>query len=373
MSLIMKMKGKNKFSKKDFQLRKTASSLLGEERGAVLVLLALAMVFLLGITSLAIDVGAQGVEKRKMVTAADAAALAGGQFLPESPSLAREAAKEYAAYHGYQLSDDDIYFENENRRIVVTIPAAEVGYFSKFFQTARKVKASAAAEKVAGGFWRLNPGIITFKDDGELQLKGNLLLGASGGHNKILLHSNGKMEVKDSVVKLGDLEVYGTAKLSIEDKTGGFFSSRQTGIVHQPPLTQAQLDAFKEQAIALGQYYTSKVNISGSQSRHWTGVVYIDKTATGQLNKLELEGTITGGALIIVDGKVELKGNARLEGALYVLGSNGIEFKESCNVVATGAIMSLEKIEFKDSGTVTVNYDDSFIFNAGLAALTLVQ
>lgn len=357
-------------------MKKAASCLLKNERGAVLILFAVALVFLLGMTALAIDVGAQGVEKRKMVTAADAAALAGGQFLPENPALAREIAKDYASYYGYQLSDDDILIENENRRIVVTIPAEEIGYFSRFFQAVRKIEASAAAEKLVGGFWQLNPGIITFKDDGELELKGNVVLGASGSYNKILIHSNGKMEVKNNVVKSGDLEVYGTAKVSIEDNTGGLFSSTQTGIVYQPPFTQAQLDAFKEQAIACGQYYTSNVSVSSSQTRHWTGIVYIDKTSAGTPNKLEVEGTITGGALIIVDGKVELKGNANIEieGALYVLaGNNGIEFKENCNVVAKGALMSLEKIEFKDNSTVTVNYDDSFLFSAGLARLKLVQ
>jgi len=69
--------------------------LLNEERGGVLILVALLMVALLSMTALAVDVGLLYSARRQMVNAADAAALAGAQELINGGD-AIAVAKQYA-------------------------------------------------------------------------------------------------------------------------------------------------------------------------------------------------------------------------------------------------------------------------------------
>jgi Flp pilus assembly protein TadG len=66
------------------------------ERGQVLVVVALALVALLGIAAFSIDVGYAYYAKRQLQSATDAAALAGAQDLPNA-TTALATATSYAA------------------------------------------------------------------------------------------------------------------------------------------------------------------------------------------------------------------------------------------------------------------------------------
>ncbi|NPV89460.1 MAG: hypothetical protein HPY50_01635 [Firmicutes bacterium] len=86
-------------------------SLMGES-GQSMVLCAMVLVVLLGFSALAIDVGNMAVNKSSLQNAADAAALAGAQELPNDPDEAEDVARSYAAANGL---DGD--------RVFVTIPS----------------------------------------------------------------------------------------------------------------------------------------------------------------------------------------------------------------------------------------------------------
>ncbi len=74
------------------------------EEGQVLILFALLLAVLTGFAALAIDVGSMTLTKTKLQTAADAAALAGANELPND-STAEYTAVEYAKRNGVQESD----------------------------------------------------------------------------------------------------------------------------------------------------------------------------------------------------------------------------------------------------------------------------
>ena len=74
-----------------------------KEDGEALVLFALLMVVLMGIAALVIDVGGGNVTKSKLQNAADAAALAGAQDLPNA-SNAENTAKNNAELNGVDQS-----------------------------------------------------------------------------------------------------------------------------------------------------------------------------------------------------------------------------------------------------------------------------
>ncbi len=72
------------------------------ERGQTMVQLALMLVVLLGFAALAIDMGYRYVERRRMQSAADAAALAGAYELCQGKpaTVASDRAKEYLTRNG---------------------------------------------------------------------------------------------------------------------------------------------------------------------------------------------------------------------------------------------------------------------------------
>ena len=69
---------------------------ISNEKGQVVIIAALLIVSLLGMTALVVDVGSIYEERRQTQTVADAAALAGAQDLPENPGQAIQNAIIYA-------------------------------------------------------------------------------------------------------------------------------------------------------------------------------------------------------------------------------------------------------------------------------------
>lgn len=324
-----------------------------DEGGTVIVLASVAMLVLLGSAALAVDVGVHAAQKRQVVTAVDAAALAGARHLPDDPAQAKAAAIDFAQRNGLTLEDSDISFENSNKRIVISAEKQVDTFFARVLNSDLEtlpVAFQAAAEKQGSGFWELNPGIISFKDGGEVELKGNLALHSHG--DGVLVHSNGKLTVKGNVTS--DTDVYGSATSEIEDECEPpCLGSSETGVNYDPPLSPEDLDALRSQAVDAGQYFTTNQEIEDEDSVEWTGVVYVEGAS------IELQGTVTGGALIVIDGgKLELKNGAYMEGAVYQFGEEtGIEFKDEAEVELVGALMSLDKIELKDDCDVDLTFD----------------
>lgn len=124
--------------------------IVADENGAILVVVALMLVVLLGFTALAVDVGWATVERRNMVAAADAGALAGAVELPSNPSQAVEKAEEYAV--GLNNADratvvvSDFTAAGDNRLItVVTEKAVDYKFAPVLGFDSVTVKAEAQA------------------------------------------------------------------------------------------------------------------------------------------------------------------------------------------------------------------------------------
>jgi len=70
--------------------------ILGNEKGAVVIIIAVGLVALMLAVAMTIDVGSLFEERRLLQTVADSAALAGAQELPENPDEAIQKAIDYA-------------------------------------------------------------------------------------------------------------------------------------------------------------------------------------------------------------------------------------------------------------------------------------
>ena len=130
-------------------LYKLHKMILSEERGSVLVLVALSMVALIGMTALVVDVGLVYVERVKVNNAVDAAALAGGLELMnnESDYEVKQEALHYAALNDVNISEEDVHINNSRSEITVQTARMVDLYFAQvlgFDQLETGAKATVA-------------------------------------------------------------------------------------------------------------------------------------------------------------------------------------------------------------------------------------
>jgi Flp pilus assembly protein TadG len=107
---------------------------LKSERGQAFVLAAVAMVMCMGMAALVLDVGNWFRDKRRLQGAADAAALAGAQLLPDDAAGAQSQALTYANKNGGDVAGANIVITSQyqaNDTISVTGQRNDPGIFSK--------------------------------------------------------------------------------------------------------------------------------------------------------------------------------------------------------------------------------------------------
>jgi hypothetical protein len=106
------------------------------ENGQAMVLTVLFLAGLIGMSALVLDVGSWFREKRQLQLTADAAALAGAQALPGSPSNATSIAFQYAQTNGRPVTANDVSIMSDlssNDSIKVDAKSTAPGFFSKLF------------------------------------------------------------------------------------------------------------------------------------------------------------------------------------------------------------------------------------------------
>jgi Flp pilus assembly protein TadG len=104
------------------------------ERGQAFVLTVISLVVLLGMAALVLDVGAWFHQKRHLQAAADAAALAGAQFLPNNPGGAQTEALSNAGKNGGGVAGADVTITSSrstNDTITVKAKKSNSGVFSR--------------------------------------------------------------------------------------------------------------------------------------------------------------------------------------------------------------------------------------------------
>ncbi len=94
---------------------------LSNQKGAATVLTALSLIALCGIAAMVVDIGVLYLNKVQIAKAADAAALAGAQELPEGPGQAVTEANTYAGLNGKTGDVVQPALSNNNTSLTVTI------------------------------------------------------------------------------------------------------------------------------------------------------------------------------------------------------------------------------------------------------------
>lgn len=103
---------------------------ISEQRGQAMVLTVLSLTALVGMATLVLDLGSWFRAQRALQSAADAAALAGAQALPDNPGAASALANDYALKNG--ATGAEISFNGPNT-INVKLQRPAPGFFAKVF------------------------------------------------------------------------------------------------------------------------------------------------------------------------------------------------------------------------------------------------
>ncbi|MHB1347534.1 MAG: pilus assembly protein TadG-related protein [Candidatus Humimicrobiaceae bacterium] len=138
------------------------------EKGQVAIIVGILIIPLVMMLAYVIDVGSMYQTRRNAQTAADAAALAGVQNLPEDPAGAISKAIEYAQYHGnVTLTEGEIQIlENDTKIVVTPTDASTPLFFSGIFGINSETIGATATAKVysPAGIKGLVPFIIDKAD-----------------------------------------------------------------------------------------------------------------------------------------------------------------------------------------------------------------
>lgn len=132
-----------------FKVKGFVSCWTRNEEGSVLVLVALALVVLLGCTALVADVGLLYSHRARLVNAADAAALAGAQELPDDPEAAKDMARVYAMVNGVASEHVEVQVSDDNRSLTVWPQRSVELLFARALEIFNKEVSASATAAVA--------------------------------------------------------------------------------------------------------------------------------------------------------------------------------------------------------------------------------
>ena len=176
-----------------------------DQKGNIMVMTAIALSAIIGMSALVIDVGSVMIEKHRLLNAVDSAALAGGQELPIYPDAARNIAIEYAEANGAVPGRILVEIDEDSCGIRVTAEqtvnyrfAGIFGLFSKEVSQSAYVKLGVAGSVYEG----LRPFAVEwdgFSYGESVTLKEGAGDGKTGNYGAVALGLRGADSFKDNV------------------------------------------------------------------------------------------------------------------------------------------------------------------------------
>lgn len=140
-----------------------------DRKGAVLVIVAVALVFIFGMTALVTDAGMAYAQHRRLSNALDAATLAGAQELPYSAANATAKAHEYLQLNGVDPADVQVIIPADNSSIELIGVEVVPLFFAKVIghDTA---DVGANAKAIVGPLGSINNGIKPYAIDDNVDV-----------------------------------------------------------------------------------------------------------------------------------------------------------------------------------------------------------
>ena len=308
--------------------------LFSNQKGQAVILTSAVCLLLLVMLALVVDMGNLYLQKTKLQTAVDAAALAGAQSLPGSTAKARDAANQYMLNNGVTTTAT-IAFAESNTKIIVTVSQNVPTYFLRVIGT-KTVAVGATATALnseGGGGGVFSYGVFSGSSTSTLLVNGHQTIDGSVRANAdIILNGSptvtGSVEAVRSIIKNGNVSVgatnSGVSALAMPD-----FST-----------------SIKADAQAAGRVYNGSQDWGNSGGYTFDGPTYVN----GSVN---LNGTTTIGST----GALMAKGSITINGNTYTAdGSQQMSlYSTNGDITLNGAAGPIQGAIYAPNGRVILN------------------
>lgn len=293
-------------------MAKLFNRFFNEEKGTVVIIIALAFVMLLGFVALSVDIGVLALEKTRLSRTMDAIALAGAQELPNT-SKAEAVAADYAERNGVDPGMVTVSFSADNKKITATSDRVVNLYFAKalgFYTANVEGKASAiiVPVKEIGGLMPigLNDNSLPLIEGQEYLIKAGAqdqthgwrgiikYPGAHGAQD----YANYILNGYPGVIEIGDKEdeengnVSGPTSDAVEERIeacndGCVWSNYKSGCprVALVPIYHDLAPAKKVEISGYATVFLERVPGSGNDSEVWARYIY--NTVSGEADESE--------------------------------------------------------------------------------------
>lgn len=315
--------------------------LFKDEDGAVVVIVALALVVLLGCMALVVDAGVMYVNRSNMQNVADAAALAGAQDLPNKVN-AEATAFFYAAQNGVPDPVVNTPYKGNSRKIEVTCTRTVPYMFARVigFEDAVVSARSVAARSLGGAF---DYAIFQGDDDGILKLDNYLEVTGS-------VHSNDEVKLNGSVhIIEGALEAVSPDPIPVKGSDDIDEVVPGASYVPMPDLTGLLSDA----STVITGYETWDYD-----GRSVDGNIFVD----GNVKIAEGSG-FTGVGCIYATGNIEFNGS----GVTMPPGNSVALYTQHGNITLNGSGGTIYGTFYAPEGEITFDGGDTTVYGRIIA------
>ncbi len=312
-------------------IRGVVKRLCFDESGAVMVLVALALVVIVGMAGLVIDSGRLYLENQKIQNALDAAALAGAQELPNT-NAATLAALEYAALNG--LNPDELIIAFPSSSLITVEYTEEVKTYFLPVLGINEIQAG----KLAGASQDYSPAwgsytLFSASPSKDLKISGNTYYIEGSTHtNDDFKASGNTLTITGICDAVGSISVNGN-NMDIPHRRA--YSSH----IDLPDYSEQ----VREQAESAGNIYHTNIHYNGN-SINVENSIYVD-------GEVHLNGNnIIGCGAILAEDDIHINGNTIYNGSsdaicLYSLG----------DIHVNGNDLTINGILYAPNGEIKIN------------------
>ncbi len=316
---------------------------LRDEKGSIIILVAIMLVVLFGFAAVSVDTAALASEKRKMSVAADAAALAAAKELPNNPNniapVKQKALNFLAENYGYSPGDVEVEVDQNKNTVKVSLKKPADTFFASVLDrdlATVDVAASAKAEAVRG------MGVPHVYSENDIDFKGTVAF-YDFDNGDMDLHSNKSIRVSGELTRFipgigsSQVKLHARAVGTINCSTNYEWVTWYAGVnprdfpfesFEKAKQTLINYDADKKEHI--DGNYTIK---SGDRVDWSNKVVFIDgdlkledaKKSGSTITRTEIKEVIVGGEtqtypLVFINGNLTMGKGAWIYGTVIVFG-----------------------------------------------------
>lgn len=303
---------------------------LTNEEGSVLILAALLMTALVALTGVVIDGGSVYMEKQKIQVALDAAALAGGQELPDTTS-ASNTALYYAALNGLDPDQVQISFPTNGKIVVETNRTVDLRFMPIVNINTVDLELRAAAAMGAPEWSGYT--LFSASTSKTLKLNGNSYYIYGSAHTNQKFSANGNTMLITGVIDA-------VSSISVNGNNMNMPNRHPNSSLIELPDYTAEV---QQQAETVGTVYNSGVHFNGN-SIDVNNPIYVN-------GDVHMNGNhITGNGAILAEGDIHINGNC-----LKNTTSDAVCLYSTDDIHINGNDIEVCGILYAPSGTIFIN------------------